>query len=55
MPQTTPPKSQAVLVAVAWLVVILPTAWGLSYTVKNALKLFHPQPAAVAAPAATTR
>ena len=45
------PKSQSLLVAVAWLIVILPTAWGLSYTVKNALKLFQAQPAA-AAPAA---
>ncbi len=41
---TEAPKSQALLVAAAWLVVILPTAWGLSYTVKNALKLFQPQP-----------
>lgn len=40
------PKSQSLLVAVVWLVVILPTAWGLSYTVKNAMKLFAPQPAA---------
>ncbi len=37
------PKSQTLLVAITWLVVLLPTAWGLSYTVKNALKLFHPQ------------
>ena len=50
MPQ--PAKSQSLLVAAAWLIVLLPTAWGLSYTVKNALKLFHPQPVA-AAPAAT--
>ena len=49
MPQTQEaPKSQTLLVAIAWLVVILPTAWGLSYTVKNALKLFHPQPVATA-------
>ncbi len=46
MPQTE--KSQALLVVAAWLIVILPTAWGLSYTVKNALKLFHPQPTAAA-------
>ncbi len=46
MPES--PKSQTLLVATAWLIVVLPTAWGLSYTVKNALKLFHPQPAAVA-------
>lgn len=47
------PKSSALLVAVAWLVVILPTAWGLSYTVKNAMKLFQPQ-ANVTAPAGTS-
>ncbi len=39
-------KSNPLLVAAAWLVVILPTAWGLSYTVKNALKLFTAPPAA---------
>ena len=50
MPQTTPERSQTLLVAIVWIIVILPTAWGLSYTVKNALKLFHPQPAATAAP-----
>ena len=49
MPQANQaPRSQALLVAIAWLVVILPTAWGLSYTVKNALKLFQSQPAATA-------
>ncbi len=42
MPET--PKSQVLLVAIAWLIVILPTAWGLSYTVKNAMKLFQPPP-----------
>ena len=49
MPQ--PKRSQALLVAITWLIVILPTAWGLSYTVKNAMKLFRPQPAATASPA----
>ena len=48
MPPTAPPKSQAFLIAIAWLVVILPTAWGLNYTVKNALKLFQTKPAAAA-------
>lgn len=52
MPEST--KSNPLLVAAAWLVVILPTAWGLSYTVKNAMKLFQPQPAATA-PAATAK
>ena len=49
MPQANEtPQSQTLLIAIAWLVVILPTAWGLSYTVKNALKLFHPQPVSTA-------
>ena len=44
------PKSQFVLVAAAWLIVILPTAWGLSYTIKNALKLFTAPAAATTSP-----
>lgn len=44
----TAPKSQSLLVAAAWLIVTLPAAWGLSYTVKNALKLFTQHPAATA-------
>jgi hypothetical protein len=41
-------KSSPLLIAAAWLIVIIPTAWGLDYTVKNALKIFT-----TAAPAAT--
>ena len=33
-------KSSPILVAAAWLIVIIPTAWGLNYTVKNAMKIF---------------
>jgi hypothetical protein len=33
-------KSSPVLIVAAWLIVIIPTAWGLNYTVKNAMKLF---------------
>ncbi|MCU1320949.1 MAG: hypothetical protein JWM43_598 [Acidobacteriaceae bacterium] len=40
-------KSSPILVAAAWAVVVLPTAWGLNYTVQNALKIFTK-------PAATT-
>ncbi len=40
-------KSSPLLIAAAWLIVIIPTAWGLNYTVKNALKIFT-------APASTT-
>ena len=37
------------LIAVAWLVVIIPAGWGLRYTVQNALKIFaQPTPAASA-------
>jgi hypothetical protein len=40
-------KSSPLLIAAAWAIVIIPTAWGLNYTVKNALKIFT-------APATTT-
>ncbi len=42
------------LVAAAWILVLVPTAWGLTYTVQNALKLFQTQAAAstTSAPAA---
>ena len=33
-------KSSPLLIAVAWAVVIIPTAWGLNYTVQNAMKIF---------------
>jgi hypothetical protein len=33
-------KSSPLLIAAAWIIVIIPTAWGLDYTVKNALKIF---------------
>ena len=38
-------KSSPVLIAAAWLLVLVPTGWGLTYTVQNALKLFQPAPA----------
>ncbi|WP_353071045.1 MFS transporter small subunit [Tunturiibacter gelidoferens] len=38
-------KSSPLLIAAAWIVVIIPTAWGLDYTVKNALKIFATTPA----------
>jgi K+ transporter len=43
-------KSSPVLIAAAWVIVVLPTLWGLNYTVQNALKIFA-KPAAVGAPA----
>ncbi len=33
-------KSSPLLIAAAWAIVVLPTAWGLNYTVQNALKIF---------------
>ncbi len=46
-------KSSPLLIAVAWAIVVLPTAWGLNYTIQNALKIFA-KPAAVAAPVRAT-
>ncbi|CAN5640887.1 hypothetical protein BH10ACI4_BH10ACI4_27150 [soil metagenome] len=40
-------KSSPILIAAAWAVVVLPTSWGLNYTVQNALKIFT-KPAATA-------
>lgn len=42
-------KSSPVLIAAAWAIIVLPTLWGLNYTVQNALKIFA-KPAAAAAP-----
>ncbi len=40
MTESAEKKSSPILISLAWLIVILPTLWGLNYTVKNALKLF---------------
>jgi hypothetical protein len=45
-PQTTTKTSSPVLIAAAWLIVLIPTAWGLNYTVRNAVKIFDRAPAA---------
>lgn len=45
-------KSSPALIAVAWLVVLLPLGWGFNFTLQNAVKLFT-NTGAVAAPAAT--
>lgn len=39
-------KTSPLLIAAAWLVVLLPASWGLRYTVANALKLFNAPPTA---------
>jgi hypothetical protein len=44
-------KSSRLLIAAAWIIVIVPTAWGLKYTVQNAMKLFTASAPAAAAPA----
>jgi hypothetical protein len=40
MAEATHKKSSPALILAAWLVVVLPTTWGLTYTVQNALKIF---------------
>ncbi len=49
-PDETAKPTSPLLIAAAWLVVILPAGWGLRYTVQNALKIFA-QPSAGASPA----
>ena len=44
-------KSSPVLITAAWVVVVLPTLWGLNYTVQNALKIFVKPTAPASAPA----
>lgn len=44
-------ESSPLLIAVAWLLVLGPTGWGLTYTVKNALKIFTAGAAPAPAPA----
>jgi hypothetical protein len=33
-------KSSPAAVALAWIIVVVPAAWGLTFTVQNALKIF---------------
>lgn len=47
-------NSSPLLIAAAWIVVIIPAAWGLNYTVQNALKLFTAAPPS-AAPASSSQ
>lgn len=37
-------RSSPVALGLAWAIVVLPTLWGLTYTVENALKLFRTSP-----------
>ena len=40
MLEKTVRRSSPLLIALAWLIVVVPTGWGLTYTVQNALKIF---------------
>jgi hypothetical protein len=44
-------KSSPLLIAAAWIIVVVPTAWGLNYTVQNAMKLFTASAPTATAPA----
>jgi hypothetical protein len=44
-------RSSPLLIAAAWIIVIIPTAWGLDYTVKNALKIFAKSTPVLSTPA----
>ncbi len=44
-------RSSPMLIGFAWAIVTLPTAWGLNYTVRNALKIFAKPTATVSVPA----
>jgi hypothetical protein len=55
MAEETVKKSSPALIAVAWLIVVVPAGWGLTYTVQNALKIFQTSatpPAPASSPAA---
>ncbi|GAC1417420.1 MAG: hypothetical protein NVSMB62_08100 [Acidobacteriaceae bacterium] len=55
-PNTAPAAthSSPLLVVLAWAIVILPTAWGLNYTVQNAMKIFTAPKPAASSPAPAT-
>ena len=53
MADETMKKSSPVLIGAAWLLVLIPAGWGLTYTVQNAKKLFTAAPAPAPVPAAT--
>jgi hypothetical protein len=48
MADTTVKKSSPILIALAWAIVVIPTAWGFNYTLQNAMKIFNSTPAATA-------
>jgi hypothetical protein len=54
MANPAPTKSSPLLIAAAWAIVVIPTAWGFRYTLQNALKIFT-APAATASPTAPSK
>ena len=44
-------RSSPAAIALAWLIVVVPTAWGLTHTVQSAMKIFTAAPAADTKPA----
>jgi hypothetical protein len=44
-------QSSPLIIGIAWIIVIIPTLWGLNYTVQNAMKLFTASTPAATAPA----
>jgi len=49
MAEQSAQRSSPLLIAIAWIVVILPTAWGFSDTLRKALKIFTAPAASAAA------
>ena len=45
METTNGTTASPLLIAATWLLVLVPTGWGLTYTVHSAMKLFTTQPA----------
>ena len=48
-------KSSPLLIAAAWAIVVIPTAWGFRYTLQNAPLKSSVTPAATASPAAPSK
>jgi hypothetical protein len=44
MAEHTATKSSPLLIALAWLIVTVPAAWGLTHTVQSAMKIFSAGP-----------
>ena len=50
MTESVKQRSSPAALGLAWAIVVLPTLWGLTYTVENALKLFRKPAPAIMAP-----